>query len=121
MRNATVGIMDEYDKNLLKNLFYYFNKKRNIYWIDIHHLKIIKYGKDLHVDCHLTIPWYFITIKKANEEVNNLTKLTKKNFGSKVELYVHVDTCSKNHCIFCFNKLCQVIHNIFQKKSFGIY
>ncbi|WP_262887128.1 cation transporter [Blattabacterium cuenoti] len=64
LRNATAGIMDESDKKLLNKLFHYFNKKRDIHWIDIHHLKAIKYGKDLHVDWHLTVPWFF-NVKKS--------------------------------------------------------
>ncbi|WP_185870989.1 cation diffusion facilitator family transporter [Blattabacterium cuenoti] len=115
LRNATAGIMDESDKKLLNKLFNHFNEKRDIHWIDIHHLKAIKYGRDLHVDCHLTVPWFF-NVKKANEKVKKLTKLTKNEFGSRVELSVYLEACSKNHCIFCFNKSCQVRHNIFQKK-----
>ncbi|WP_185877801.1 cation diffusion facilitator family transporter [Blattabacterium cuenoti] len=115
LRNATAGIMDETDKNLLKKLSFYLNEKRSIYWIDLHHLKIIKYGSALHIDCHLTVPWFF-NIKEANKEVRKLTILTKYKFGTKVELSVHVDACSKFDCIFCFNKTCQVRKHPFHKK-----
>ncbi|WP_185865914.1 cation diffusion facilitator family transporter [Blattabacterium cuenoti] len=115
LRNATAGIMDESDKKLLKKLSSYLNEKRDVNWIDLHHLKVIKYGSALHVDCHLTVPWFF-NIKEANQEVNKLTQLTKNEFGSKVELSVHVEACSNNHCIFCFNHSCQVRQAFFQKK-----
>ncbi|WP_185871548.1 cation diffusion facilitator family transporter [Blattabacterium cuenoti] len=115
LRNATAGIMDESDKKLLKKLSFYLNEKRNIHWIDLHHLKIIKYGSALHIDCHLTVPWFF-NVKEANQEVKKLTQLTKDKFGNKVELSVHVEACSNKHCIFCFNYSCQVRKNLFQKK-----
>ncbi|AWU39163.1 cation efflux protein [Blattabacterium punctulatus CPU2] len=115
LRSAAAGIMDEYDKKLLKKLSFYINEKRNSHWIDLHHLKIIKYGSALHVDCHLTVPWFF-NIKDANKEVQILTKLTKDKFGNKVELSVHVDACKSNHCYICSNNLCKVRKNIFQKK-----
>lgn len=117
LRNATAGIMDESDKKLLKKLSFYLNKKRDVHWIDLHHLKIIKYGSALHIDCHLTVPWFF-NIKEANQEVKKLTQLTKNEFGSKVELSVHVEACSNNHCTSCFNHSCQVRKNLFQKKIF---
>ncbi|WP_185870405.1 cation diffusion facilitator family transporter [Blattabacterium cuenoti] len=115
LRNATAGIMDESDKKLLKKLSFYLNEKRDLYWIDLHHLKIIKYGSAFHVDCHLTVPWFF-NVKEANQEVQKLTKLTKKKFGKKVELSVHVDACTDHHCIFCFNNSCQFRKNFFQEK-----
>ncbi|AFJ90918.1 cation diffusion facilitator family transporter [Blattabacterium sp. (Blaberus giganteus)] len=115
LRNATAGIMDESDKKLLKKLSFYLNEKRDIHWIDLHHLKIIKYGSALHIDCHLTVPWFF-NIKEANQEIKKLTQLTKNEFGYKVELSVHVEACSNNHCAFCFNHSCQVRKNIFQKR-----
>ncbi|WP_185860613.1 cation diffusion facilitator family transporter [Blattabacterium cuenoti] len=115
LRNATAGIMDESDKKLLKKLSFYLNEKRDIHWIDLHNLKIIKYGSALHIDCHLTVPWFF-NIKKANQEVKKLTQLTKNEFGSKVELSVHVEACSNNHCTLCFNRFCKVRKNIFQQK-----
>ncbi len=115
LRNAAAGIMDETDKNLLKKLSFYLNKKRSIYWIDLHHLKIIKYGSALHIDCHLTIPWFF-NVKESNIEVKKLTQLIKYKFGNKVELSVHIDPCSKFDCIFCFNKICRFRKNSFKKK-----
>ncbi|WP_185868930.1 cation diffusion facilitator family transporter [Blattabacterium cuenoti] len=115
LRNAAAGIMDESDKKLVKKLSLCLNEKRDIHWIDLHHLKIIKYGSALHVDCHLTVPWFF-NIKEANQEVKKLTQLTKNEFGSKVELSVHVEACTDNHCMFCSNHSCQVRENFFQKK-----
>ncbi len=117
LRHATAGIMDESDKELLKKLSFYINTKRDIHWIDLHHLKIIKYGSALHVDCHLTVPWFF-NVKESNKEVQKLTNLTKDKFGHKVELSVHVDACTDNHCISCFNTSCKERKNFLQKTSY---
>ncbi|BBA17408.1 cation diffusion facilitator family transporter [Blattabacterium cuenoti] len=117
LRKATAGIMDESDKKLLRKLSFYLNKNRDIYWIDFHHLKIIKYGSALHIDCHLTVPWFF-NIKEANQEIKKLNQLTKNEFGFKVELSVHIDACSNNHCIFCLNHSCKERKNLFKKKIF---
>ncbi|WP_185855425.1 cation diffusion facilitator family transporter [Blattabacterium cuenoti] len=115
LQNSAAGIMDASDKKLLQILSSYINQKRNIYWIDLHHLKIIKYGSALHVDCHLTLPWFF-NIKESNKEIEKLSKITKNKFGDRVELSVHVDACCKYHCSYCSNILCSVRKNIFKKK-----
>ncbi|WP_238783745.1 cation diffusion facilitator family transporter [Blattabacterium cuenoti] len=117
LRHAIAGIMDESDKKLLNKLSFYLLKKKDVHWMNLHHLKIIKYGNALHVDCHLTIPWFF-TVREANKEVRKLTNLTKKKFGEKVELFVHVDACKDNHCSTCFNTSCKVRQNFFSKKNY---
>ena len=59
MRSSIAGIMDEADKKLLDEVVEYLNNSRTKNWIDLHNLRIIKYGAILHLDCHLTVPWYF--------------------------------------------------------------
>lgn len=56
VRTSIAGIMDEADRKLLDNLVTLLNNKRRENWIDIHNLRIIKYGSTLHCDCHLTVP-----------------------------------------------------------------
>ncbi|MEI9956488.1 MAG: hypothetical protein WDM90_09355 [Ferruginibacter sp.] len=41
------------------------NRKRN--WVDLHNLRIIKYGPTNHLDCHLTVPWY-LNVHEAHAE-----------------------------------------------------
>src|SRR5690606_21223178 len=44
IRSAVSGIMDETDDKLLNEVVELLNKERNINWIDLHNLRIIKYG-----------------------------------------------------------------------------
>ncbi|MEZ5031373.1 MAG: cation diffusion facilitator family transporter [Saprospiraceae bacterium] len=59
LRRSIAGIMDEADEALLRELIAHLNEVRRESWVDIHNLRIIKYGSVLHIDCHLTVPWYF--------------------------------------------------------------
>src|SRR6185312_9044054 len=71
IRKSLAGIMDEADMDLLKKLVTALNEKRRSNWIDIHNLRIIKYGSVLHIDCHLTVPWY-LNVLEAHAEVEEL-------------------------------------------------
>ncbi|MBK9257081.1 MAG: cation transporter [Saprospiraceae bacterium] len=108
------GIMDEADDKLLEKLVENIQTNRRTNWIDLHNLRIIKYGGTLHMDCHLTVPWYF-NVREAHEEVELLDKLVKENFGDSVELFVHTDGCLDFSCKLCDKKDCNVRQYTFEK------
>ena len=70
------------------------------YLNDLHNLRIIKYGGVLHLDCHLTVPWY-LNVHEAHREVDALSNLIRENFGERVELFVHTDGCLDFSCKIC--------------------
>jgi cation diffusion facilitator family transporter len=115
LRTSIAGIMDEADDELLKKMVLYCNEKRRENWIDLHNLRFIKYGGTLHLDCHLTIPWYF-NIKEGHQEVDELEKIVKNNFGDSVELMVHTDACLDFSCKICEKKECAFRKYNFQQK-----
>ncbi len=107
LRTSIAGIMDEADDELLKKLVALFQKSREENWIDLHNLRIIKYGGTLHLDCHLTVPW-FLNVHQAHHEIDKLDKLVKDNFGESVELFVHTDGCLDFSCKICSKSDCSV-------------
>jgi hypothetical protein len=44
--------MDEADMELLAKMVDVTEKNRKENWVDIHNLRVIKYGNVMHVDCH---------------------------------------------------------------------
>ncbi|HMJ47515.1 MAG TPA: cation diffusion facilitator family transporter, partial [Ferruginibacter sp.] len=52
VRTSIAGIMDEADIDLLKKMVATLNNNRSVNWMDLHNLRIIKYGPTLHLDCH---------------------------------------------------------------------
>jgi cation diffusion facilitator family transporter len=107
IRSSIAGIMDEADINLLQEMVTTLNENRRANWVDIHNLRIIKYGALLHLDAHLTVPWYF-NVNEAHQEIDELTNLLRKNFGSSLEIFVHVDACLDFSCAICIKKDCVV-------------
>jgi cation diffusion facilitator family transporter len=107
LRTSVAGIMDEADKKLLGGLVNYLNHHRRDNWVDLHNLRVIKYGSVLHIDCHLTVPWY-LTVQEAHEEVSAMIELIKKEYGDTVEMFVHTDPCLDVSCSICSKPGCGV-------------
>jgi cation diffusion facilitator family transporter len=115
LRKSIAGIMDEADVVLLQKFVDLLEKNRQENWIDIHNLRVIKYGGQLHVDCHLTVPWYF-NVHEAHSEIDKLSMLIKNNFGNTIELFVHSDGCLYFQCNICNKHDCPVRQKPFEKR-----
>lgn len=107
LRSSMAGILDETDRNLLIQVVNLLNRNRRENWMDLHNLRIIKYGNVLHIDCHLTLPWY-LNMHEAHLEIDNLTQLIRNNFGSSVEFFIHTDGCLEFSCRICSKSNCAV-------------
>ena len=105
VRKSLAGIMDEADYELIDKLVDLLNANRLDSWVDLHNLRIIKYGSILHLDCHLTVPWY-LNVHEAHKQIEGLDSLVKSNFGESVELFVHTDGCLEFSCKLCQLKDC---------------
>ena len=115
IRTSIAGIMDETDTELLGEVIKVLNENRRENWIDLHNLRIIKYGSILHLDCHITIPWYF-NIHQGHDEVKALEDLVRERFGESVELFVHTDGCLDFSCKLCTKTDCVHRMHPFQQK-----
>ncbi len=71
-RKSVAGIMDEADEKILGKVIALLNKSRLPDWIDIHNLRVIKFGNILHIDCHMTVPWY-LNVRQAHTDVESLS------------------------------------------------
>lgn len=114
IRHSIAGIMDEADEKLLARLVQVLNVNRPENWIDLHNLRVIKYGSVLHVDCHLTVPWY-LNVHEAHKEIDLLSAIIKKEFGESMELFVHSDGCLPFSCRICRKQQCNVRKHNFEQ------
>ncbi len=115
VRDSLRGIMDEADEELLEKMVALLDANRGVNWIDLHNLKIIKYGSTLHLDCHLTIPWY-LNVHEAHLEIDRLNTLVSDNFGESIELSVHTDGCLDYSCEICQKQECSARQAAFLNK-----
>ena len=115
VRSSIAGIMDEADHALLEKLVGRMNENRRDNWVDLHNLRIIKFGSVIHVDCHLTVPW-FLNVHEAHNEVDAFSEIARKEFGESVELFVHADGCLDFSCKICNKIECPQRKNKFEKR-----
>ena len=115
IRKALSGIMDEADLEMLSRLAKFLNENRKPEWIDIHNMRIQQHGSGLHIDAHLTLPWYF-ELRKAHEEMEKAYKLIGENTDRSVEFNFHLDDCKTFSCEICQLSECPVRQKPFVKK-----
>jgi cation diffusion facilitator family transporter len=115
VRQSLAGIMDEADKKILARFVELLNHHRHENWIDIHNLRVIKFGHVLHVDCHLTVPWY-MNVRDSQVEIEKLTHIIQGELGESMEFFVHADGCSDFSCTICIKHDCPVRLHAFEKQ-----
>lgn len=115
LRSSIAGIMDEADAKLLSQMVELLNANRRENWVDLHNLRVIKYGSILHVDAHLTVPW-FLNVHEAHIEIDALGVLIRKEFGETLELFVHSDGCLPFQCKICNKTDCPERKNKFEQR-----
>ena len=115
IRKSLGGIMDEADLGMLESLSKFLNENRKRQWIDIHNMRIQQHGSGLHIDAHLTLPWYY-ELRKAHKEMEEVYKLIANNTDRTVEFNFHLDDCKSFSCEICELHECPVRQNDFVKK-----
>ena len=99
-RQSVARLMDEADVPTLHRVVTLLNVHKDRNWIDVHNLRVQKYGADLHVDCHLTLPYYW-ELNQVHNEVHHFEDTLKAGFPGEVEIFVHTDPCEKECCHYC--------------------
>ena len=114
VRKSLSGIMDEADPELLAAVIEVLSKNRKKEWVDIHNMKIQQYGSGLHIDAHITLPWYN-TLRESHQEMENIIKTLAAETERHVEYNFHMDDCKPHSCSLC-ELDCQHRVHPFQKK-----
>ncbi|MBE2289803.1 MAG: cation transporter [Chitinophagaceae bacterium] len=105
LRKSLSGMMDEMDMGTLAKVIDLLQKNRKAQWVDLHNLRVIHYGELLHIDAHLTLPWYQ-KVEDADREIHALETLIQSHFSNRVELFIHIDSCMHYQCRLCSMQDC---------------
>lgn len=116
IRGSIAGIMDEADVGLMKELIDLLNTNRHDNWIDIHNLRIIKYGSNLHIDAHVTLPFY-LDLQQVHDELETIDHIVTEHFGEQTEFFLHPDPCIPTSCPLCIKADCSVRQHAFSQRE----
>lgn len=106
-RKSIGGLMDESDVGIVEEIISFLNKYRKEEWIDVHNLRIQRYGAGIHIDCHVTLPYYF-DLTRVHFEVSEIDQVINKNVNVTTEFFIHADPCIPKCCHYCNMKNCEV-------------
>jgi cation diffusion facilitator family transporter len=116
IRKAVRGLMDEVDLHLVDEIISILKKNRQPIWIDIHNLRVQRFGNSYHVDCHVTLPYYYSLIQ-VHDEITKMDQLLNKEFAKgSIEFFIHTDPCIEASCYHCLIHDCNVRKHAFEKK-----
>jgi cation diffusion facilitator family transporter len=109
---SVAGLMDASDELLLDKVIHTLNENKKETWIDVHNLRAQQYGSDLHIDCHLTLPYYW-ELQKVHETIHDFENILKGSQPGETEIFVHADPCVYQCCYFCRIDKCPVRQHAF--------
>lgn len=100
LRVSVDRLMDKADMETITRIAAVLQENRVDSWIDIHNLRIQKFGRYMHVDCHMTLPFYY-TLEQVHDQIKALETAIAKSFLLNVEVFVHTDPCQAIPCALC--------------------
>jgi cation diffusion facilitator family transporter len=108
LRKSVSGLMDETDLKLAEEIIGVLETHRQESWIDIHNLRIQQYGNNYHVDCHLTLPYYYTLVQVHHESKILSDVVNEYDAAGEVECFVHTQPCVPSCCSYCLLEQCPV-------------
>lgn len=108
MTKSVKGLMDEVDMKVVDELVVILKENRIPSWIDIHNMRVQRFGNYYHVDCHVTMPYYY-SLEQVHDEITKLDSILNANFQKgSIEFFIHTDPCISSSCTHCLLNDCAV-------------
>src|SRR5690606_37568649 len=106
-RKSVGGLMDESDFGRIEEIIRIIDDNRRDAWIDIHNFRTQRYCSEFHIDCHVTLPYYY-DLNHVHEEISKIDTLVNQKEEVKTEFFIHADPCLPQCCHYCRMKNCPV-------------
>lgn len=108
-------LMDKADPESMNRIAVVLEQIKRPHWIDIHNMRIQKFGELFHIDCHMTLPFYE-SLENVHHEIKELEEELNKAFNNRIELFVHMDPCQQIPCSICPVAECKARKSAFKKR-----
>lgn len=120
LKQTIANLMDTADFMLIHKLVDIVWKHRKSSWVDIHNVKIVKYGNTHHIDCDLRLPKYF-NIEEAHTESDILKQIIAQHYDMRFDITIHVDACNESFCHECSHVDCPIReHSFIEQKPWTV-
>lgn len=107
LKQTIANLMDTADFMLIHKLVDIVWKHKRACWIDIHNVKIVKYGNTHHIDCDLRLPKYY-NIEEAHAESDILKHIIAQHYDMRFDITIHIDACNSSFCHECSHVDCSI-------------
>ena len=107
VKKSVDGLMDGEDQDVLQEIASVLQPHMTQGIIDVHEMKLIRSGRNHHIDLHLVLPEFW-SIKQAHERVEQFEEAVFKDYPYEGEMHFHYDACQQNYCAQCDLKECHL-------------
>lgn len=115
-KHSIGSLLDKADSKRLDEIVSLLSKNRRDKWIDFHNLRVQQYGSHIHVDCHITLPWYD-SLEESHKEVHAVHDLLEKEAIFDIEFFIHADPCVPESCSICILQNCPHRKKVFSHQK----
>lgn len=109
LRNSVRGLMDEADPKIMQEIILALKQNRKDTWIDVHNLRVQRYGNFYHVDCHVTLPFYY-SLTQVHDIITEIDQELNRQFegGALNFLFIRIPV---------WNTVAHTVNSLIAKKE----
>lgn len=100
VKESMDGVMDRSDDALIGEVMEQINSRRHSHWIDIHNLRVTKYGSVIHMELHVVFPG-MMTVAEQSREISEIREAVNGRFSGCVDVTVMGEACTTSMCGHC--------------------
>jgi cation diffusion facilitator family transporter len=115
VRHAGGGLLDEEDRDLLKELLKAMNAAVVPGIIRVHGLRAQRFGASTHVDAHLVVPEFW-SVQRAHDTADAFERKVIATGDVEGEIAFHLDPCRRAYCRQCDLSDCPIRVEPFEAK-----
>ncbi len=115
VRQSVGGLLDEEDRDILKDLLEVLKRDQPEGIIQVHHCRVMRSGNYHHIDAHAVVPEFW-DVAEAHAQMDAFAAQVIRSYPYEGELHLHMDPCRRAYCRFCDVQNCPIRQQPFEAK-----
>ena len=100
VKTSLDGVMDKADDELIEEVSQIIAARRHEDWVDVHDLRVIKYGPLIHIDIHVMFPRQMTMVEQKREQ-DEFFEALRERYGDSIEITLMGEPCTDEMCQHC--------------------